>query len=36
MELREKFDIADTDGGGELDLDEFVEAFGEIIGKGMN
>jgi Ca2+-binding EF-hand superfamily protein len=36
MELREAFDIADTDKGGELDLDEFKEAFGEIIGKNMN
>ena len=36
MELREAFDIADTDKGGELDLDEFIEAFGEIIGKNMN
>jgi len=36
MELREAFDIADTDKGGELDIDEFIEAFGNIIGKGMN
>ena len=36
MELREAFDIADTDKGGELDIDEFIEAFGEIIGKNMN
>ena len=36
MELREAFDIADTDKGGELDLDEFIDAFGNIIGKGMN
>ena len=36
MELREAFDIADTDKGGALELEEFTEAFGEIIGKGMN
>lgn len=35
MELREAFDIADTDKGGELDIDEFIDAFGQIIGKGM-
>ena len=35
MELREAFDIADTDHGGDLKLDEFIEAFGEIIGKNM-
>ena len=36
MELREAFDIADTDSGGALELDEFIEAFGDIIGKNMN
>jgi hypothetical protein len=36
MELREAFDIADTDKGGALEIDEFIEAFGEIIGKNMN
>ena len=36
MELREAFDIADTDKGGALELEEFIEAFGAIIGKGMN
>jgi hypothetical protein len=36
MELRESFDIADTDSGGALELDEFIEAFGDIIGKNMN
>lgn len=36
MELREAFDIADTDKGGALELEEFIEAFGEIIGKNMN
>jgi Ca2+-binding EF-hand superfamily protein len=35
MELREAFDIADTDKGGALEIDEFIEAFGEIIGKNM-
>lgn len=35
MELREAFDIADTDKGGALELEEFIEAFGTIIGKGM-
>jgi len=36
MELREAFDIADTDKGGALELEEFKDAFGEIIGKNMN
>jgi Ca2+-binding EF-hand superfamily protein len=36
MELREAFEIADTDQGGALDLEEFKSAFGEIIGKNMN
>ena len=36
MELREAFDIADTDSGGALELEEFIEAFGDIIGKNMN
>ena len=36
MELREAFDLADTDHGGSLELEEFIEAFGEIIGKNMN
>ena len=36
MELREAFDIADTDQGGALELEEFIDAFGGIIGKGMN
>ena len=35
MELREAFDLADTDHGGALELEEFIEAFGEIIGKNM-
>ncbi len=36
MELREAFDLADLDSGGALELDEFIEAFGEVIGKHMN
>ena len=36
MELREAFDIADTDKGGALEIEEFKDAFGEIIGKNMN
>lgn len=36
MELREAFDAADIDKGGSLALDEFVEAFGTVIGKDMN
>ena len=36
MELREAFDLADLDRGGALELDEFIEAFGEVIGKNMN
>ena len=35
MELREAFDLADTDHGGALEIDEFIMAFGEIIGKNM-
>ena len=35
MELREAFDLADIDHGGALELDEFIEAFGDIIGKNM-
>ena len=36
MELREAYEKADSDGGGALDLQEFIDAFKEIIGKGMN
>ena len=36
MELREAFEAADIDKGGALEIDEFVEAFGGVIGKGMN
>ena len=35
MELREAFDIADADKGGALELDEFTDAFGEILAKNM-
>jgi hypothetical protein len=33
--LRKAFVEADTDGGGGLDMEEFVEAFGAIIGDGL-
>jgi Ca2+-binding EF-hand superfamily protein len=36
MELREAFESADKDGGNDLDEDEFIEHFGDVIGKGMN
>ena len=36
MELREAFEAADTDKGGALEIDEFIQAFGGVIGKGMN
>jgi len=36
IELREKFDKADLDHGGALELDEFVDAFGEVLGVGMS
>ena len=36
MELREAFEIADTDKGGALELDEFIGEFGDIIGKNMS
>ena len=36
MELREAFDLADSDGGGALELDEFVQYFGDIIGKDLS
>mmetsp|Transcript_37768 Transcript_37768/g.61203 ORF Transcript_37768/g.61203 Transcript_37768/m.61203 type:complete len:933 (-) Transcript_37768:1406-4204(-) len=35
MELKAVFEHADVDGGGSLSLDEFVEAFGGILGKNM-
>ena len=36
IELREKFDRADQDHGGALELDEFVDAFGEVLGVGLS
>jgi len=36
MELRELFEAADTDKGGALEIEEFTEAFGGVLGKGMN
>jgi hypothetical protein len=36
MELREQFESADKDGGNSLDEDEFIEHFGDVLGKGMN
>lgn len=36
MELRELFEQADKDQGNTLDIDEFTEAFGGVLGKGMN
>jgi hypothetical protein len=36
MELREAFDLADSDGGGALELGEFVQYFGDIIGKDLS
>ena len=35
MELKAAFDRADTDGGGSLDMEEFLEAFGEVLGKNL-
>ena len=35
MELREAFEEADTDQGGSLELPEFINAFGDVLGKGM-
>ena len=35
MELKAAFDRADTDGGGSLDTEEFLEAFGEVLGKNL-
>ena len=34
MELREAFEEADTDQGGSLELPEFINAFGDVLGKG--
>ena len=36
MELKAVFERADTDGGGSLDIDEFLEAFGGVLGKNMS
>jgi Ca2+-binding EF-hand superfamily protein len=36
MELRELFEAADTDKGGALEIEEFIEAFGGVLGKDMN
>jgi hypothetical protein len=33
LSLKERFDRADTDGGGSLDMQEFMDAFGSIINK---
>ena len=35
QQLRQIFDEADEDGGGSLDLEEFREAFGTILGEGL-
>ena len=35
VELKAAFDRADVDGGGSLDMDEFLEAFGEVLGKNL-
>jgi Ca2+-binding EF-hand superfamily protein len=36
MELREMFENADADKGGALEIEEFTEAFGGVLGKDMN
>ena len=35
MELKAAFDRADTDGGGSLDMEEFLDAFGGVLGKNL-
>ena len=35
MQLKEAFDRADTDHGGSLDIEEFLEAFGDVLGKNL-
>ena len=35
MELKAAFERADTDQGGSLDMEEFLEAFGEVLGKNL-
>ena len=36
MQLRTAFLTADDSGDGELDLNEFIRAFGKVLGKGLN
>ena len=36
MQLRTAFLTADDSGDGELDLNEFIRAFGRVLGKGLN
>ena len=36
MELKEKFKAIDKDGSGSLDKDEFVDAFGDVLGKDLS
>jgi len=36
MELREKFEAADADGGDSLDQGEFLLSFKDVIGKEMS
>ena len=35
MELREAFDLADADHENGLDPSEFIQFFGEVVGKDM-
>lgn len=35
MEIKEAFDAADIDKEGSLDLTEFINAFGKVLGKDM-
>ena len=35
VELRAAFEQADVDGGGSLDVEEFIEAFGSVLGRNM-
>jgi len=36
MQLRTAFLTADDSGDGELSLNEFISAFGKVLGKGLN